>query len=140
MFACRNDEMWSTVGSVTKLPPPAPFAVRIEVLGGEHAQGLAHRAAADAELAREHRLVGQPLAAAELAAHDEVAKLVVDLLVRLADAFHRGGGSRSSGTVSRETARSCRASSSSDSGVSDVISAPMVVREDTPGSRLNLTV
>ena len=29
MFACRNVEMWSTVGSVTKLPPPAPFAVRM---------------------------------------------------------------------------------------------------------------
>ena len=59
--------MWSTVGSVTKLPPPAPFAVRMRFCAASDAQGLAHGAAADAELAGEDRLAGQPRAAAEVA-------------------------------------------------------------------------
>ncbi len=58
-----------------------------QVLRGQHPQRLAHGAAADPELPCQHRLVRQPLPARQLAADDQVAQLIVNLLVRLADAL-----------------------------------------------------
>ena len=63
--------MWSTVGSVTKLPPLGALGGPDEVLGRQDAQRLAHRAAADAELAGEHASLGSRGPAAELAADDQ---------------------------------------------------------------------
>jgi hypothetical protein len=91
MLACRNSEMWSTVGSVTKEPAPGALRGADEVLGREDAQRLPHRAAAHAEVPGEDRLVGQALSTRQLAAHDQLAQLVVDLLVGLPHPLDRGG-------------------------------------------------
>jgi hypothetical protein len=56
-----------------------------EILSGDHPKRLAHRRTTDAELGGPRRLVGQALAGRQLAGDDELAQLIGDLLVRLAD-------------------------------------------------------
>ena len=56
-----------------------------QVLGREHAEGLPDSRPAHPELPREERLVGKPLPGRQLAGHDQLAKLVGNLLVRLAN-------------------------------------------------------
>src|SRR6185503_18298951 len=69
---------------------PARRALRRadQVLRREDPQRLADRRAADAELHAQRRLVRQPVAGRDLAADDELAQLVGDLLVGLADTLH----------------------------------------------------
>ena len=63
-----------------------------EPLCREHAQRLADRCPADAELPGERRLDRQPLARGELPRDDQLAELVGDLLVRLSHPPHGHAG------------------------------------------------
>ncbi len=60
-----------------------------QVLRGEQAERLAYRRAAHTELAGQRVLSRQSLAPRELAADDQPAELVRDLLVGLANAMNR---------------------------------------------------
>jgi hypothetical protein len=70
---------------------PAGLALRgpHEPLGGEKAKRLADGRPADPERARELGLGRQPAALRELTGDDQLAQLVGDLLVALADAAER---------------------------------------------------
>ena len=112
---CSRQERRDVVdrGSVTKLPPPAPFAVRIRFWAASTRSASRTVPRLTPNSRASTASLGSRSPRLQLAADDQVPQLVVDLLVRLADAFDRGGGQPFLRDGRRETARSCRASSSS---------------------------
>ena len=84
----RGQEVGDVIGGGEDHEAAAGRALRRadQVLRGQDPQRLADRGAADAELHAERRLVRQSLTRGDRTAEDEVAQLVGDLLVGLADA------------------------------------------------------
>ena len=123
-FAWTNEEMWSTVGSVTKLPPAGPFAVRTSPCAASTRSASRIVARLTPNSRGERGLDRQPLARASFPRDDQLAELVGDLLVRLADPAHghrrQGASAVGSARVSAGARPSRRQSPNSALPASDV--------------------